>query len=136
MRDTKPEYTARQGRRFGVTLAIAFAVVAAIAAWRSAERVAGVAGAVALVLAVMGLVLPKGLEQVERAWMGFAHAISRVTTPLFMGIVYFVVLTPAGVIRRTFGRNPLEHGAEHDSYWAARPRREPEAARLRMRRQF
>ena len=40
--------------------------------------------------------------------MGLAHAISKVTTPIFMGVVYFVVITPIGFIRRrAFGSNPL-----------------------------
>jgi hypothetical protein len=68
--------------------------------------------------------------------MKLAHALSRITTPIFMGIVYFVVLTPAGLIRRTFGRNPLVHAAENGSYWEARPTREHEAQRRRMERQF
>jgi hypothetical protein len=47
--------------------------------------------------------------------MKLAHALSKVTTPIFMGIVYFVVLTPIGFIRRSFGGNPLVHKAENES---------------------
>jgi hypothetical protein len=39
--------------------------------------------------------------------MGLAHAISRVTTPIFMGIVYFLVITPVAAVRRAVGGNPL-----------------------------
>jgi hypothetical protein len=39
--------------------------------------------------------------------MGFAQALSRVTTPIFMGIVYFLVITPIAAIRRAVGGNPL-----------------------------
>ena len=36
------------------------------------------------------LVVPTHLGPVQRAWMGLAHAISKVTTPIFMGVVFFV----------------------------------------------
>jgi hypothetical protein len=58
-------------------------------------------------LTLGGLVIPGSLGPVYRAWMGFAHALSRVTTPIFMGIVYFLVITPIAVIRRAVGGNPL-----------------------------
>ena len=129
-------YTAAKGRRFALTLAIAFALIAAVTTWRGSETIALVSGSVALVLLVAGVSVPSRLSPIERGWMALAHAISRVTTPIFMGIVYFVVLTPAGLIRRTFGRNPLVHSGASGSYWEPRPAREAEAKRRRMERQF
>jgi hypothetical protein len=90
----------------------------------------------AVMFALSGLVLPSKLEPVERGWMAIAHALSRVTTPIFMGIVYFVVLTPIAFVRRLAGGNPMVHGAESDSYWVSRARPDPETARRRMERQF
>ena len=129
-------YDASKGRRFGFTLAVAFGVIAAFAAWRDRETLFRVAGIVAALFLTGALFLPAKLEPVERAWMGLAHAISKVTTPIFMGIVYFVVLTPAGYLRRTLGRNPLVHQSQSRSYWIARPARDRETARRRMERQF
>jgi len=36
---------------------------------------------------------------------------------VFLGIVYFLVLTPVGLVRRTLGRHPLRHDAVEDSFW-------------------
>ena len=130
------EFTAKQGRRFAFTVAIAFAVIAALTYWRDRHLVAAAAASIALVLALAGLAVPARLGPVERGWMSFARLISRVTTPVFMGIVYFLVLTPAGVIRRTVGRNPLEHRLDNGGYWAKRPARDREVSRRRMERQF
>lgn len=129
-------YTGERGRRFVFTVAIAFAVIALIAWWRDRDTIAAVAGGLAVLLAGGGVIAPSRMEPVEQGWMKFAHALSRITTPVFMGFVYFVVLTPAGVIRRTFGRNPLVRSPSHGSYWEARPNRETEAQRRRMERQF
>lgn len=129
-------YPAAKGRRFALTLAVAFGAVAAITAWRGREMIALVTGSLTVLLFVAGIAIPSRLGPLERAWMSLAHAISRVTTPIFMGIVYFVVLTPAGFIRRTLGRNPLAHSRESGSYWAPRTRHDAEAKRRRMERQF
>ncbi len=99
--------TPRQGRKFAFTLTAAFGVLAAVAWWRGSERALVVFGALAGALAAAGLIIPGRLGPVERAWMGLAHAISRVTTPIFMGVVYFLVIAPVAILRRALGGNPL-----------------------------
>jgi hypothetical protein len=52
--------------------------------------------------------------------MGLATLISRVTTPIMMGIIYFLVITPIGVVRRTLGHDPLDHQPDPENgYWQA-----------------
>jgi hypothetical protein len=72
------------------------------------------------VLIVAGLLVPTWLGPVERAWMGLAHLISRVTTPIFLGIVYFVAIAPIGLLMRLFGKDPLRHEPEDGSLWLPR----------------
>ena len=97
----------REGRKFAFTLAAAFGVLAGVSWWRESPRALLIFGVVAGAFALGGLVMPGSLGPVYRAWMGFAHALSRVTTPIFMGIVYFLVITPIAVLRRAVGGNPL-----------------------------
>jgi saxitoxin biosynthesis operon SxtJ-like protein len=99
--------TPREGRKFALTLAVAFGVLAGVAWWRESSRATLVFGALAGAFALSGLLVPGKLGPVYRAWMGFAHALSRITTPIFMAVVYFLVITPIAVIRRTLGGNPL-----------------------------
>lgn len=68
--------------------------------------------------------------------MAFARAISHVTTPLFMAIVYFVVITPTALVRRKLGKRTLGPPRSASTFWVERERRDPEAARRRMERQF
>jgi hypothetical protein len=128
--------TAREGRRFAWTLAGAFAVFGGIAWWRGRERVALVFATLAAIFFLAGLIAPTRLGPVERAWMGVAHAISRVTTPLFMGIVYFVVLTPIGLFRRAVTKHTLSPSRSAKTFWIDRKKIDPDAARRRMERQF
>jgi len=58
---------------------------------------------------------------VERAWYALAAAISKVTTPIIMAVLYFVVLTPAGLAARLFGYNALIRAHTPTSAWVRRP---------------
>jgi Saxitoxin biosynthesis operon protein SxtJ len=113
--------TASQGRRFGLTVGIAFAVFAGIAWWRGHPTASTVLGSLGGTLILAGLVIPTLLGPVERAWMALAHLISKVTTPIVMGAMYMLVLTPVGFLRCRLGGNPLVHAPTERSYWRARP---------------
>ena len=125
---------AQQGRKFGLTVGLAFLVLAGISFWRGHVLPPRIFGALGGVLLLGGLAVPAALLPVERAWMGLAHAISKVTTPIFMGLVYFLVFTPFGIVRRLLGKNGLVHQPASGSYWIPLDR----AARTTrsMRRQF
>jgi hypothetical protein len=128
--------TASAGRRFAWTLAVGFAVLAVLAEWRGRGRAAMVLAVLAGLLFIGGATVPTRLGPIERAWMGLAGVISRVTTPIFMGIVYFVVLTPIGFLRRTLGKRTLSPSRSATSFWVGRKQSDPETARRRMERQF
>ena len=112
--------TAADGRRFGLTVGAAFLVFAAVAWWRSHPAVAITFGVVGGTLMLAGIAVPTHLGPIERAWMALARAISKVTTPIVMGAMYLGVLYPVGVLRRTFGGNPLTHAAVEQSFWRHR----------------
>ena len=126
--------TAAQGRRFGLTVGVAFLLFAGIAWWRAHPTTTTVLATPGVLLVLGGLLVPTMLGPVERAWMGLARMISKVTTPLVMGVMYLGVMTPVGALRRAFGGNPLVHQETAASFW--RPR--PEGARrsLSLKRQF
>ena len=127
-------FTAAQGRRFGLTVGAAFLLIASVAWWRDAATAATVLGSLGAALALAGLVIPAQLGPVERAWMRLAHLISKVTTPIVMGVMYLGVLTPVGALRRSFSGNPLVHDERERSYWRERPASGRRSAS--MQRQF
>jgi hypothetical protein len=112
--------TAAAGRKFGLTVGLAFTALGALLLWRGRTTVASVLLALGGALVLAGLVVPTRLGPVERAWMGLAHAISKVTTPIFMGIVYFLVMTPMGFFRRRMGSPIVAPRARTDSRWEIR----------------
>ena len=112
--------TAAEGRKFGWTLGIAFGVVAGISWWRGHQIPPLVFGSLSGLFLVSGTLIPTALGPVYRGWMGFAHAISKVTTPIFMGIVFYLVLTPIGLIVRLVKGNPLHRKADQGGFWVQR----------------
>ena len=119
-RRIRARLTPAEGRKFGLSVGTAFLVIGGVFWWRHHQTAATVLWSIGGALILSGLLIPGRLGPVHAAWMGMAHAISKVTTPIFMSIVYFVVLTPAGVIRRIVGRNPLHQQHTETGYWIAR----------------
>jgi hypothetical protein len=51
-------------------------------------------------LAGFGLLAPAALRPVYQLWMRFGLLLNRVTTPLILGILFFLVISPIGLLRR------------------------------------
>lgn len=126
--------TSAEGRRFGLTVGGAFLAIAAITWWRDHPTATMILGAFGGALALAGLAIPTRLGPVERGWMALAHAISKVTTPIVMGVMYLLVISPVGAARRALGGNPLVHAERTRSFWRERPAGARRSAS--MRRQF
>lgn len=126
--------TSAEGRRFGLTVGVAFLVLGGVAYWRGRAATATVLLTLGAALSVAGLVIPTHLGPVERRWMGLAHRISKVTTPIFMGIVYFLVITPTGLLRRVAGAGMSARRDRGASRWVEHDPQVPVPER--MERQF
>lgn len=112
--------TVEEGRRFGLTVGVAFLLLSAVMWYRGHWAITVALGSVGGVLVLAGLLVPTRLGPVERAWMRTAQALSRVTVPVAMALIYFVVITPVGLLRKAVGGDPLDH-VEHDgTFWKSR----------------
>ncbi len=125
---------AGEGRKFGLTVGTAFLIFGGIALWRGRVLAAQVLWGLGGLLILGAALLPAKLKPVERAWMAMALQISRVMTPIVMGIVYFLVLTPIALMVRIAKGNPLVHRSGATGYWFTKGGRQ--GAKSDMRRQF
>ncbi len=125
--------TAREGRRFGFLVGGAFIALGALAAWRGHALTAVVLVCVGGLLGLAGLAVPTRMGPIYRGWMGFATALSKVTTPIFMGVVYFLLVAPVGLVRRALGRSPLRLPPHASSAWQ---KRDSHVRRSDLERQF
>ncbi len=125
--------TPAEGRKFGLTVGIAFLILGGVLRFSRHRATAGaVLGGLGALLVVATLVAPSHLGPLRRAWMGLGRAISQVTSPVLMGIVFFLVISPIGLLMRLFGRRPLVHRERDGSFWVDRASR----SRGDLERQF
>ncbi|MEO8464100.1 MAG: SxtJ family membrane protein [Gammaproteobacteria bacterium] len=82
------------------------------------------------VLIVWGLVAPGTLRPVYRAWMRFGLLLNKVTSPLIMALVFFLVITPLGLFRRVSGRGQLSKGRDGSIKSYRLPSKKPEVEDL------
>lgn len=58
-------------------------------------------------LVIVGLILPKALGPVHRGWMFIGGVLGWINTRIILTAVFFVLLTPIGLLMRLFGRDAL-----------------------------
>ncbi|MEM7351311.1 MAG: SxtJ family membrane protein [Acidobacteriota bacterium] len=123
-------------RIFGLILLVLFGLIGGIVLWHWGRLdvstiiwAIGV-GLTALFYAVRGLRLPMYL-----VWMRAVYPIGWLVSHLLLGIVYYLVITPIGLLLRLFGRDPLERRINRavESYWS---RHDPAARKERYFHQF
>jgi len=113
----------KEWRKFGITMGIFFGLIAGFLFWRgkvSAEYFAYVAG----FFMVAGLVLPMLLKPVYIGWMAFATVLGFVMSRVILTVLFTLVFTPAGLVMRVLGKDPLSQkiDPEASSYWIRRER--------------
>jgi hypothetical protein len=73
---------------------------------------------IAALLLILGIIFPRALVYPNRAWMALDEVLSFISTRIILAFVYFVVITPIGVVKRFFGWDPLHRrAAASESYW-------------------
>ena len=59
------------------------------------------------VLVIWALVLPAYLAPVYKYWMRVAHILGWINTRIILSIVFYLVITPIGLLARLFTRDPM-----------------------------
>ena len=122
-------------QQFGAMFTALFAVLAAVSYIRGGSFYAWFAGLSGLT-ALVTLLRPQSLGGLHAAWMRLAALLNRIVSPLVLAAMFFVILTPVGLLRRMFGHDSMRRKFEHaaHSYWIARE--PPNSPSDSMRNQF
>ena len=56
---------------------------------------------------LLGTAAPEHLRPVFKCWIRLGHLIGRVTTPLILGLIFFLVFMPIGLIRRVVAKDAM-----------------------------
>ena len=109
----------RSEREFGLIVGGVFVLLGSWWIYRgkfaTTRDVAIVLGAT---LVFFGVLFPRALVYPNKAWMLLAEGLSFVSTRIILAFVFFVVLTPIGLIKRAMGWDPLDRrSTPRDTYW-------------------
>lgn len=122
-------------RSFGAVFAVVFFLIAAWPLMHGAMP-RWWAGGIAAIFALIAVVKPTLLAGLNRVWVRFGVLLGKVVSPIALGILFYGVLVPIGVVMRLTGKDPLrlKHDATVPSYWI--PREPPGPPRDSMNNQF
>ncbi|MBC7957033.1 MAG: hypothetical protein H7Y33_14325 [Cytophagales bacterium] len=108
-------------RAFGFVFAAVFLIIAAFPLLHSGSVrwwSVGVSAAFALVSVVM----PSVLAVPNRLWMKLGLLLAKVVSPIALGILFYLVFMPIGLLMRLSGKDPLrlKFDPAAKSYWIER----------------
>ena len=88
---------------------------------------------VSLVFLILGLINSRLLTPLNKLWFKFGMLLGAIIAPIAMGIVFFLVVTPVGLIMKIAGKDLLKtrYDKKSKSYWIDR-----EKSVGTMKRQF
>jgi hypothetical protein len=109
-------------RSFGLSVGAVLLGIALLVLWRRDWTLEGLPiwlGAPGFMLVFAGLIVPAVLTPVYRVWMALALVLGFVMTHVILTIVFYVLITPIGLVMRGFGKDPLNRSIDtsSSSYW-------------------
>jgi hypothetical protein len=63
---------------------------------------------VAIILLIITMAWPRAFKPLAGFWFGLSHVLGNVMSKVVLTIVFFLVVTPIGVIRRLLGKDSLQ----------------------------
>jgi hypothetical protein len=105
-------------RSFGFVFAGFFALLTALK-WHKRGEFSFLLFGLALLFLFFALLAPRALTPLNRLWTKFGLLLHQVTSPVLLGLVFYIVLTPMGILMQLTGRDPMRRKWEKNSptYW-------------------
>ena len=118
-------------RNFGIVFFLVFLIIAVYPLTYSGEIIIW-SLIVSLVFFILGLINSKILNPLNKIWFKFGIILGKLISPIIMGVIFFFVVTPTGLIMRLFGKDLLNLKSSNiKSYWI-----EKNGPKSKMKNQF
>jgi len=118
-------------RSFGIVFFVVFLLIALYPLIIGGEiRIWSIV--ISLFFLVLGLINSKILTPLNKLWFKFGILLGKIISPLIMGIIFFLVVTPIGLIMKMLGKDVLNlKYSTNKSYWI-----EKTGPKSKMKNQF
>ena len=86
-----------------------------------------------IIFFLLGITNSKLLTPLNKIWFNLGILLGKMISPLIMVIIFFLIITPIGVIMRVFGKDilSLKYNKKNKSYWI-----EKNGPKIKMKNQF
>ncbi|WP_440927573.1 SxtJ family membrane protein [Candidatus Pelagibacter sp.] len=105
-------------RSFGVVFFIVFLLIAIYPLINQGElRIWSLV--ISSLFLLLGLLNSKILTPLNKLWFKFGLFLGKIISPIIMGVIFFLVVTPIGLLMRLFGKDVLnlKLNKKKNSYW-------------------
>ena len=118
-------------RGFGIVFFVVFVLIGLYPLAYSGEiRIWAII--ISLIFIVLGFFNSKILTPLNKIWFKFGIFLGKIISPVIMGIIFFLVVTPTGLLMRFFGKDLLNlKYRKNKSYWI-----EKKGPKSQMKNQF
>ena len=107
-------------KSFGILFFIVFLL---IALWpvKDSESIRVWSMIISLLFLILGIINSKFLTPLKKGWIKLGEILGKFIAPIVMGFIYFVIITPIGILLRLFGKDLLNIKFNtNKSYWIKR----------------
>ena len=105
-------------RKFGITIGVILLIIAGFLFWKEKESFQ-IFLAIGITLFLTAIAIPAVLKPVYWIWMIFATILGWIMTRVILSLLFYIIVTPIGLIPRFFGKQFLElqWDKSKESYW-------------------
>ena len=104
-------------RNFGIVFFVVFLIIA-IYPLINGDELRLWSLVVSIIFLLLGLVNSKILNPLNKLWFKFGIFLGKIISPLIMSIIFFLVVSPIGLLMKGLKKDPLNLKFNHkESYW-------------------
>lgn len=104
-------------RSFGIIFASAFLIISLYPLLNN-ENIRAWSLIISLIFLILGLLNSRLLTPLNKTWFKFGILLSKIFSPLIMGTIFFLVVTPIGIFMRIFRKDLLNlKFNKKETYW-------------------
>ena len=131
MDDIMDDIKISSNRSFGIVFFVVFFLIALYPLIHNEEiRIWSLI--ISLIFLILGLINSRILTPLNKLWFKFGILLGKIVSPIIMGIIFFLVVTPIGFIMRILGKDLLNLKFNaNKSYWI-----EKTGPKSKMKNQF
>ena len=108
-------------KKFGFFFTFVFAILAFYFLFIDSILWAQAIAILAVLFLLITVIIPQALLPLNRLWMRLGLLLGMIVSPIVLGIIFFGLVTPYGVVMRMFGRDELRlKFTKKSSHWISR----------------